>query len=301
MSGRDQNPSDNNRSGLWHICAQVGRGAAALVIGAIAARGLLEASERLPKAAQAEFTRSNHRGETVTLASGSALALAATAAAALTSANRRVATAAVVAGLGAGAAGLYDDIVGNRPEQKRDKGFAGHIQALREGRLSAGMVKLIAIGAAGLLAGAALKRKPIDSLLAAGVVAGTANLMNLLDLRPGRAIKAGLALGGSCMGGPGGAVAAGTVGAAAALLPEDLAERTMLGDAGANAMGALVGVSMAAGSDRLGMLITLAGLVGLNAASEKVSFTKVIESTPVLHKIDQWGRRPAVVKPPAAA
>jgi len=264
-----------------------------LVVGAVAARCLLMAGEQLPKAVQTELTRSNHRGETVTLVPGSVLALAATAAGALTSGNRRVAAAAVVAGLGAGAAGLYDDIVGNRPEQKRDKGFAGHIRALREGRLSAGLVKLIAIAGAGLFAGTLLKRKPIDSLLAAGVIAGTANLVNLLDLRPGRAIKAGLALGGTSLGGPGGAVAAGTVGAAAALLPEDLAERTMLGDAGANAMGALLGVTMAADSDRLAMLITLAGVVGLNAASERVSFTKVIESTPTLHQIDQWGRRPA--------
>ncbi|MGH3429049.1 MAG: hypothetical protein ACRDQZ_16040, partial [Mycobacteriales bacterium] len=201
--------------------------------------------------------------------------------------------------LGAGAAGLYDDVVGNRPEQKRDKGFKGHLRALREGRVSAGLVKLIAIGGAGLVAGIALKRKPVDAILAAGVVAGTANLMNLLDLRPGRAIKAGLALGSTSLVGPGGAVAAGAVGAAAAMLPEDLAERTMLGYAGANAMGALLGVTLAANSNRLGMMVTLAGMVGLNAASEKVSFTKVIEGNPTLNKIDQWGRRPAARPTPA--
>lgn len=289
----DRDVAGNDQSGMWRVCSHIGRVTVAFVASAVAARGLFAAAQGLPKPVQEELTRTNHRAETVTLASGSAFALAATAAAVLASPHRRVATAAAIAGLGAGAAGLYDDIIGNRPEQKRYKGFKGHIRALGEGRISAGMVKLVSIGGVGLLAGIVLKRKPIDALLMAGVVSGTANLMNLLDLRPGRAIKAGLALGGTCMAGPGAVVAAGTVGAAVALLPEDLGEQTMLGDAGANAMGALLGVAAAANTDRLGMLITLAGLVGLNAASEKVSFTRVIESTPVLHAIDQWGRRRA--------
>lgn len=284
------------------ILKGIGRATIGAAAGAVAARGLMSASDQLPKEAQQELSRVNHRGEPVTLVSGSALALAATAAAVMSSPNRKIATAAAIVGLGAGAAGLYDDVVGNRPEQKQDKGFKGHIRALREGRVSAGMVKLAAIGGVSVLAGLLVARtgkkkkgfagSSFDAMLSAGIIAGTANLMNLLDLRPGRAIKAGIAVGGSQLIGPGGGVAAATVGAAGALLPEDLAEKTMLGDAGANAMGALLGVSIAANCSRVGKLIALAGLVGLNAASEKVSFTKVIAGNPTLNAIDMWGRRP---------
>jgi UDP-N-acetylmuramyl pentapeptide phosphotransferase/UDP-N-acetylglucosamine-1-phosphate transferase len=74
------------------------------------------------------------------------------------------------------------------------------------------------------------------------------------------------------------------------LLPDDLAERTMLGDTGANAAGALLGVAALTGGRRSRWAL-LAALVGLTVASEKVSFTRVIESTPVLRELDGWGRR----------
>ena len=66
----------------------------------------------------------------------------------------------------------------------------------------------------------------------------------------------------------------------------------MLGDAGANALGAMLGAA-AARLPRLTRVVMLAGIAGLTAASEKVSFTKVIEQTPALHRLDMLGRRPA--------
>jgi UDP-N-acetylmuramyl pentapeptide phosphotransferase/UDP-N-acetylglucosamine-1-phosphate transferase len=271
---------------------------------AVAARALFTGTDRLPEPARRELERTNHRGETVTLASGSVLALAATAGAVAGAGSAKVGAAAAVAGLSAGAVGLYDDIVGARPDQHRDKGFKGHLGALREGRVSAGLVKVAGIGLAGLVAGRAVSRGPLDTVLAGGVIAGTANLINLLDLRPGRALKAGLLIGAPMVAGPAGGVVAGPVGAAAALLPEDLDERTMLGDAGANALGALLGLGIAASTGTRGRLAVLAGLVALTAASEKVSFTKVIAQTPVLRELDALGRRPAampVASPVASA
>lgn len=273
---------------LGHIATAAGGAAGA-------ARTLFDASDRLPLEQRRALERTNHRGEKVSLVSGPILAAAATGSAVVTAGDRRLASAALVAGLGAGAAGYYDDIVGARPDQRGDKGFRGHLSALKEGRVTSGLVKIAAIGGSGLAAGIALHRKPVDVLLTAGVVAGMANLVNLLDLRPGRALKAGLGIGAPQLLGRGRGVAAATMGAAAALLPEDLNEQTMLGDAGANSLGALLGVSLAANTGRFGKIAALAGLVGLTAASEKVSFTKVIESTPGLRQLDGLGRRPPLV------
>jgi UDP-N-acetylmuramyl pentapeptide phosphotransferase/UDP-N-acetylglucosamine-1-phosphate transferase len=262
------------------------------------ARALFAASPGLPLSARSGLERRNHRGETVTLMSGPVLALSATAAAIAAAPSGRLRIAAGVAGLAAGAVGLYDDVVGARPEQKADKGFAGHVRALREGRVSAGLVKVAGIGAAGLIAGRAVSRGPVNTLLAAGVIAGTANLVNLLDLRPGRAIKASLLIGAPVLAGRGGTVVAAPLGAAAALLPGDLAERTMLGDCGANALGALLGTGIAASTGTKTRAAILAGLIALTAASEKVSFTRVIERTPVLRELDALGRRPAQAAAP---
>ncbi len=267
---------------------------------AVAARALFSGSRALPESVRSDLERTNHRGETVSLTSGPVLAVAATAAA-TAAAPKGLRTATAVAGLGAGALGLYDDIVGARPDQRSDKGFRGHLGALKEGRVSAGLVKVAGIGLAGLVAGHLATRGKgsiVDSLLAGGVVAGTANLVNLLDLRPGRAIKAGVLMGAPLVAGPAGAIAAGAVGAAGAMLPEDLDERTMLGDSGANALGALLGLGIAASTGRKGRAAVFAGLVALTAASEKVSFTKVIERTPVLRELDALGRRPAVPAAP---
>ncbi|WP_410814807.1 hypothetical protein [Micromonospora sp. 067-2] len=274
--------------------------------GAAAARYALREVRTAPIGPTLE--RTNFRGRTVTLAAGPALTVGAAVAGALGATNAASGAAALVAGLGAGGVGLYDDVIGGRPEQKAAKGFAGHLAALRQGRVTSGLVKVAGVGAAGLCAAALLAADPrvaahprrqqhrtfgrgVDVLLGAGVIAGTANLLNLLDLRPGRAIKSGLLLGAPLASGQHGGIAAGAVGAAAGLLRDDLGEEVMLGDSGANAFGALLGVALAARTGPLGRAGLLAVLAGLTAASEKVSFTSVIQRTPGLRELDALGRR----------
>ena len=147
----------------------------------------------------------------------------------------------------------------------------------------------------------------------AGLIAGGANLLNLFDLRPGRATKVALlsaaliAAGGAAAGGRDQerlaalAAVAAPAGAALALLPEDLGERAMLGDAGANALGALLGAAAARSLPRPARIGALGVVAALTVASEQVSFTRVIAATPPLHWLDMLGRRPAPPAPGAAA
>jgi UDP-N-acetylmuramyl pentapeptide phosphotransferase/UDP-N-acetylglucosamine-1-phosphate transferase len=230
---------------------------------------------RQPRGAQ-RWRRNNFRGRRVSLAAGPAVAVAA--------AIAGPGLPAVVAGLGAGLAGAYDDANG---ETDAAKGFRGHLTALRTGRVTAGVVKLAGISAAALIAAVCLRPKRVtDVLLGAGVVAGSANVLNLLDLRPGRALKVGVA-SGVVLWQP------GVVGACLALLPADLRERDMLGDAGANALGAVLGVAVITRMrSRLLRCGVLAGVIALTAASERVSITAVIERSPRLRRIDQLGRLP---------
>jgi UDP-N-acetylmuramyl pentapeptide phosphotransferase/UDP-N-acetylglucosamine-1-phosphate transferase len=284
------------------VAPSLGRRLLVAGIGALAARQALTLVATSVHPAQ--LARTNFRGRQVTLAGGPALALGATTAAALGAGSGRARAATVVAGLGAGAVGVYDDLVGVRPGQQA-KGFRGHLRALAEGRVTSGLVKMAGVGASAVAAAALLaaddparqristSRRALDVLLSAGVIAGSANLINLLDLRPGRAIKAGLLIGAPIAmgGGTAGAVAAGAVGAAAGLLPADLDEEIMVGDAGANAFGALLGTALAARTGTVGRAALLAGIAALTASSEKVSFTQVIHRTPVLRDLDALGRR----------
>ena len=275
--------------------------AAAGATAAGAARLAYSAVNRRPPGGEKVWSRTNHRGEPVTLLEGPAVAagaiagvLAQAALASLTGASgSRRATAMALAGAGAAAFGAYDDLAGSGGR----RGFRGHLGALRHGEVTTGAVKLGGIGATGIISAALTGGSPADVVINAGLVAGGANLLNLFDLRPGRAIKVAAA-SGTLIGAVGPDSVAAPLGAALALLPEDLGERAMLGDAGANALGAMLGAA-AAGLPRPARIALLAGIAGLTAASEKVSFTKVIERTPALRWLDMLGRRPAENPDPA--
>jgi UDP-N-acetylmuramyl pentapeptide phosphotransferase/UDP-N-acetylglucosamine-1-phosphate transferase len=250
----------------------------------------------------------------VTLLEGPAVTIGAVGAA-LTSPGLDAQTrlALSLAGAGAGAVGCYDDLAGSSDQH----GFRGHLEALAKGDVTTGAIKIIGIGAAGLAASFVLdcrdngkgRSGPHTSLLGraadlainAGLVAGSANLLNLFDLRPGRAGKVAL-LSSIALGvrGPNArAEVAAPAGAVAALLPEDLAEQAMLGDSGANAIGAMIGVAAASSLRRPTRVVLLGAIAGLTAASEKVSFTRLIARTPALNWLDMLGRRPAELPGPA--
>lgn len=228
----------------------------------------------LAVATRGRWERTNFRGHNVSLCAGPALVLGSG-----SSSGR----AGLVAALGAGITGLYDDAVGGRDQAK---GLRGHVQALRQGRCTGGMVKVAGVGGSALLAVLLLpRRRPGQLLVDVALVAGSANLLNLLDLRPGRALKVGTTVAaGLGLTGP---LTAGLV-----LLPGDVRERTMLGDAGANGFGAVLGIGLVERLRPIGRLQALAGVLTLMLASERVSFSAVIDRTPVLRGLDRAGRLP---------
>lgn len=281
------------------------RGSIAGVLTGVTVRNLVRAAldEQMP-GGTATWLRTNFRGTRVSLMGGPALASGLAAGALVTgmaSRRLRVGTAGAVAALAGGAAGLNDDL--REDTGQRDKGLRGHLGALREGRLTTGATKIAAIGAGALVAATLVgqdRRRTAptsataslgDLILDSVLVAGTANLVNLFDLRPGRALKVGL-IGAATVAAAGApAQAAAVVGPVAASLPADLAELDMLGDSGANALGGVVGVGLTQAS-RPVRLAVAAAVVGLTLASEKVSFSRVIERTSALSALDAWGRRP---------
>jgi hypothetical protein len=271
-----------------------------------AARAAYAALKRYPPGGEKTWTRTNHRGEPVTLLEGPAAALGAVAAHLIYSERTagfcqreskitpRQAQALALAGAGALGFGVYDDLAGSG----KRRGLRGHLGALARGEVTTGAVKLAGLGGTGLASGLLIGGAPADVVINTGLIAGGANLLNLFDLRPGRAIKVAAASGALIAAGGGGdgrAAVAAPLGAALALAREDLGERAMLGDAGANALGAMLGAAAALSLPRPARAGLLAGIVALTGASEKVSFTRVIERTPPLRWLDMLGRRPPVL------
>lgn len=299
-------------------------------IGVCAGLGYVLRRKRI-KASQWE--RTNFHGVTVSLRGGVAMAGASVASAAVASAlsdQPRAALGGAVAALGGAVAGYIDDVdQGAHDGGKVAKGLKGHLGALAHGQVTTGVIKIAGIGASALAASAlvgskatSVSGKAADLALNTVLIAGTANLANLLDLRPGRALKATVLVATplsyfSCAaakapasGASGAAsatpaapasasgasaqrlLASGLNAAAITALVEDLQETTMLGDTGANAAGALLGTSLAANDSWKLRLGTTLGVVGLILASEKVSFSKVIAANPALNWLDQLWRRP---------
>lgn len=251
--------------------------------------------------------RTNHAGREVSLIEGPAVSAGLLAGSALIEDPRQRAATLLAAAV-SGGLGAVDDFC----ESGSSKGLRGHLSALARGEVTTGAIKVTGIPLAAIIAAAILgaedrrgrlggmraaeKRSwwaaSLETVVTGGVIAGSANLVNLLDLRPGRALKAGLIVVGLM---PHDrrttwvptALVAGTT---AAAWPHDLAGTAMLGDTGANALGAVLGTTLAARATPRERMLLLTVLVGLTLASEKVSFTRVIESTPLLREIDAFGR-----------
>lgn len=188
-------------------------------------------------------------------------------------------------------AGAWDD----RRGDEDSRGFKGHLGALARGRFTGGALKIVAGGIAGVAAALILFADDLPRAAATALlVAAGANLINLFDRAPGRAGKVALVIliPMLALGDPGWAVTAGGLaGALMACLPVDLAERGMLGDAGANPLGAAIGLGLALSLSGWWVWLAVAVVVALNLASERWSFSRVIAETSWLDSLDRAGRK----------
>lgn len=164
------------------------------------------------------------------------------------------------------AIGLADDLWSG-PE----RGFRAHLRARR----TTGVLKLVGIPLV------ALART--RSLSGALLVALAANALNQLDTRPGRALKAYLAAALALRA---------PKGIAVILLPYDLREMAMLGDAGSNALGSMLGLNSVSRLTGRGRWIAIGSLAGLTLLGERTSIGRLIERTPLLSGLDRLGRQP---------
>ena len=162
--------------------------------------------------------------------------------------------------------GIVDDLWSGA-----ERGFRAH---LGRGRTT-GVLKLLGIPLVGLLA-----TRRLSGALLVGLAA---NFLNQLDTRPGRALKAYL------LAAP---FADAPVGVAVMLAPYDLREMTMLGDAGANALGAMLGLNSVGKLTGRSRWSAIGVLAGLTLLGETRSLGELIERTPVLRELDALGRQP---------
>jgi len=194
--------------------------------------------------------------------------------------------------LGFGGLGLLDDLKGDR----KVGGFRGHFQALARGRLTTGAAKAIGGGLLSLTAGFLIvSPKPFGYALLAGLlIALSANTLNLLDLRPGRCLF-GFFVGSATIGIV--LFSQHTLGAgfllwtalafALILYPVDAGGAAMLGDTGANAFGAVLGIAGAIYFAPVWQGVLVLVLLGFQFWCERYSLSRVIENSPFLRGLDR--------------
>jgi UDP-GlcNAc:undecaprenyl-phosphate/decaprenyl-phosphate GlcNAc-1-phosphate transferase len=278
----------------------------AFAVGVVAALLLARASE--PVMSAPALRRTNFRGRELPTAGGIVLLLAVLVVEALRTAlaefgvgdelsGELVRAVVLLACFAFAFLGLVDDLLGDHGREGQARGFAGHLGALRHGRLTTGAMKLFG----GAIVAVVLVATPGDvsgrRLLAdAALVALAANLGNLLDRAPGRTMKVALIayVPLAIVAGAGvvGVAIAPVMGAMVGLFWADLRERLMLGDTGANLIGAVLGLAVVLETGRAVRTGVLIALIVLNLVSERVSFSRVIEATPGLRQLDRLGRMP---------
>lgn len=271
----------------------------AFVLGALLARPTLQALRT------GGHVRPNYRGRDLPVPLGVLIVIAALLAIVPLVLIERLADTAIlyprtvlvaVYTLGVACLGLIDDTLGGARagQASAPRGWRGHSGASLRGELSTGALKAVGSLGLALLSTDYLGLAVGRWLLATAVLVLATNALNLLDLRPGRAFKAFVLIGAGLTIGARELRPLWTlglfVGPALVAGIYDLRERAMLGDTGANVLGALAGLWMVLVLSATGQLIALALLLALTVYGELRSISGLVARVPLLRELDSLGR-----------
>jgi UDP-GlcNAc:undecaprenyl-phosphate GlcNAc-1-phosphate transferase len=229
------------------------------------------------------LARINHRGQRVAAPLGLVILLAALGTLAV------LRTWSPLAGFasGVGLLGLVDDA--SPPVH----GVRAHLRVLRAGRPDSGVIKAGGTLLLALLTVRWLGFGGLRAPLATGVLVLAPHAFNLLDVRPGRALKAFALLAVALLTGAAEAPAlAAFLGPVLAIAPYDLRERAMLGDSGASLVGGLAGLWLVCALGVGGLGVALLALAIIAVYGEVRSISVLVANVPLLRSLDSIGRRP---------
>jgi hypothetical protein len=191
--------------------------------------------------------------------------------------------------LGVALLGLLDDELAGGA-----RGLRGHGAAVLQGRLSTGGLKAVGSIALALLVLGDRGMSTGRYLVSVAVLVLATHLFNLLDLRPGRAVKAFVLLGVGLTLGTLSAEPLWPLGVFVAPVlvagVYDLRERGMLGDTGSSLVGGLAGLWLVDSLSSGGQAIAAGVLIIITLYGEIRSISSLVERTPGLRALDSWGR-----------
>lgn len=193
--------------------------------------------------------------------------------------------------LSMGFVGVIDDLIGD----VKIKGLVNHIKSTLSGKMTTGFLKALIGFLMSCIVSIRMTNSYIEFIVNVFIISLFANTINLFDLRPGRAVKVFMTISFILL-------TASTTRvteaipiiilnlAACLYIRYDLREVCMLGDTGANILGITLGYYSSLLLDFKVKLPLLTFLVILNAMSEKLSITSVINRSRLLSYLDNMGR-----------
>jgi len=188
--------------------------------------------------------------------------------------------------------GLIDDYMGTRDVT----GLKGHIKMLIRKRITTGGIKAITGIIIAIIISIIISRTIVDGIINIFLITLFSNFINLLDLRPGRALKTYIIISGlflPFLNGPIGLIMISTIGISLSYFPYDVRAESMLGDTGSNSLGIILGI--AATFFILPIKITiLMILIFIQVYAEKKSISYLIDNNKVLQYIDNLGRKTTI-------
>lgn len=167
-----------------------------------------------------------------------------------------------------------------------EKGFRAHVKAFLNGKLTSGLLKAAGGLVMSVIIAAHFTNSPLIIVLNALIIGLFMNFINLLDLRPGRALATFMVLTNIIM------IATFVnngmldiswnfwgifLAPATAIFLSDMRGQSMLGDTGSNTLGAILGYVTIVNFDTNIKVAVLFALLAFNIIADRISITGALE------------------------